>query len=83
MWLPGSRSLSFRSGTGCARQGSTDASSGRALLTQLASLPFIAAGVSILRSGSWVGFYLIALAVVFSFLLAFLNTWILVIEISR
>ena len=55
----------------------------RALLTQLASLPFIAAGVSILRSGSWVGFYLIALAVVFSFLLAFLNTWILVIEISR
>ncbi len=56
---------------------------GRAFMTQLASLPFIAAGIVMLVSDSWVGFYLIALAVVLSFLLAFLDTWILVIEISR
>ena len=52
------------------------------LLTQLATLPFIAAGVSLLvmRGG---GLYWLAPGAAFSFVAALLDAWVLLIEIQR
>ncbi|HLI09627.1 MAG TPA: hypothetical protein VKV40_23900 [Ktedonobacteraceae bacterium] len=52
------------------------------LVSQIAALSFIVAGI-IFLTGATTGFYLIVAATLFSFLSAFIDTWVLVVEINR
>ncbi len=54
----------------------------RALLGQITTLPFLAAGVLIAR-GSEYGFYWLAAGVLLSLVTGMLNTWVLLVEILR
>jgi modulator of FtsH protease len=54
----------------------------RLLIGQLATLPFVLAGVVVLTQGE-TGFYWIVPAVVFCFLGALLDAWVLLVEINR
>jgi modulator of FtsH protease len=54
----------------------------RLFLTQLASLPYLIAGV-VLLSGSENGMYWMVPAVIFSFLKTFADAWVLLVEINR
>ena len=49
---------------------------------QVATLPFVGAGVAVLFRGDG-GLYWVIPGVVFSFLVAFYNAWVLVVEIKR
>jgi hypothetical protein len=51
-------------------------------LAQLAVLPFIIAGVIMLAQGA-VGIYWLVPGVIFCFIVAFFNAWVLLIEINR
>jgi hypothetical protein len=55
---------------------------GRVVLGQVATLPFVAAGVAVLSWGVG-GLYLLVAAVVLSFLLALAEAWVLLVEINR
>ena len=52
------------------------------LLSQLASLPYVIAGILMLAIGV-VGLYLLVPAVIFSFIKAILDAWVLLVEINR
>lgn len=52
------------------------------LLSQLASLPYVIAGILALAIGT-VGLYLVVPAVIFSFIKAILDAWVLLVEINR
>lgn len=54
----------------------------RGALAQVATLPFVAAGIVTLTTGS-AGFYVLLPGVIASFALAFLDSWVLLIEINR
>lgn len=51
-------------------------------MSQIAAIPYLVAGITILISG-WVGIYWLVPAVIFSFLKAIFDSWILLIEINR
>jgi modulator of FtsH protease len=51
-------------------------------LTQFAVLPYIIAGIMVLSEGLG-GFYWLVPAVVFSFIKAVLDAWVLLVEINR
>jgi hypothetical protein len=51
-------------------------------LSQLAALPYLIAGLSVLLSGA-AGLYWLVPAVIFSFLKAILDAWVLLVEINR
>lgn len=51
-------------------------------LTQCAVLPYIIAGIIVLSSGS-AGLYWIVPAIIFSFIKAILDAWVLLVEINR
>jgi len=53
-----------------------------AVLGQAALLPYIIGGVIILAAGA-VGIYVLVLAVLFSFVKAIVDAWVLLIEINR
>jgi len=53
-----------------------------AVLEQVATLPFVGAGAAVLFRGDG-GLYWVIPGVVFSFLVAFYNAWVLLIEIKR
>jgi hypothetical protein len=55
---------------------------GRVVLGQVATLPFVAAGVAVLSWGVG-GLYLLVAAVVLSFLVAVAEAWVLLVEIHR
>jgi hypothetical protein len=55
---------------------------GRVLLTQLASLPYVIAGI-VLVSGDLNGLYWVVPAVVASYIKSFTDAWVLLIEINR
>lgn len=55
---------------------------GNIALTQLAILPYIVGGVLILLRGA-LGLYALVVAVVFSFVKAVLDAWVLLVEINR
>lgn len=52
------------------------------VLSQLAALPYVIAGITILLSGAG-GLYWLVPAVIFSFIKAILDAWVLLIEINR
>ena len=52
------------------------------LLSQLASLPYVIAGILALAIGT-VGLYLVVPAIIFSFIKAILDAWVLLVEINR
>jgi modulator of FtsH protease len=54
----------------------------RVLLGQLATLPFVIAGIMVLTQGG-TGLYWIVPAVLFSFFGALLDAWVLLVEINR
>jgi modulator of FtsH protease len=54
----------------------------RVALGQVATLPFIAAGIAVLAGGLG-GLYWLAAAMVFSILVALFDAWVLLIEINR
>ena len=54
----------------------------RAVLSQLATLPFVAAGVAVLSWGVS-GLYVLVAGVILSFLVATVEAWILLVEIHR
>lgn len=54
----------------------------RAIFSQISTLPFVIGGLTILAYGL-IGFYCIVPGIIFSFLLALLNAWVLLIEINR
>ncbi len=54
----------------------------RVALGQVATLPFIAAGIAVLAGGLG-GPYWLAAAMVFSILVALFDAWVLLIEILR
>ena len=51
-------------------------------LSQLASLPYVIAGILALAIGT-PGLYLVIPAVIFSFIKAILDAWVLLVEINR
>ena len=55
---------------------------GRVVLSQLATLPFMAAGVAVLSWGVS-GLYLLVAGVILSFLVAVAEAWVLLVEIHR
>jgi hypothetical protein len=54
----------------------------RVTLSQLATIPFIVAGVVLLTRGG-IGTYWLVPGVIFCFLVAFFDAWVLLIEINR
>ena len=54
----------------------------RAALAQAATLPFVAAGVTVLAGGLW-GLYWLAAGMVVSTLVALFGAWVLLVEINR
>lgn len=52
------------------------------VLSQFATLPYIIAGIAILLSGA-PGLYWLVPAIIFSFLKAILDAWVLLVEINR
>jgi modulator of FtsH protease len=52
------------------------------VLAQAATIPFVTAGI-VIFSGNIDGLYWIVPGVVFSFLVVFINAWVLLIEINR
>ena len=54
----------------------------RAALAQAATLPFMAAGVTVLAGGLW-GLYWLAAGMVVSTLVALFGAWVLLVEINR
>ena len=52
------------------------------VINQIAVLPYIVCGIAILITGG-AGIYWIALAIVFSFIKAVLDAWVLLVEIHR
>lgn len=52
------------------------------LLSQLASLPYVIAGILVLAIGTS-GLYWLVPAVIFSFIKAILDAWVLLVEINR
>ncbi len=52
------------------------------VLTQLALLPYIIAGISVLTRGA-AGLYWLVPAIVISFIKAILDAWVLLVEINR
>ncbi len=55
---------------------------GRVVLSQLATLPFVAAGVAVLSWGVS-GLYLLVAGVILSFVVAVAEAWVLLVEIHR
>ncbi len=51
-------------------------------LAEVSNLPFVLAGIS-LAIGRWGGFYWLVVGIIFSFLSALLDGWVLLIEILR
>jgi len=52
------------------------------LLTELAVLPYVIAGITVLTQGV-VGFYWLVPAIIFSFVKAVFDAWVLLVEINR
>ncbi|HVU13687.1 MAG TPA: hypothetical protein VHD90_20545, partial [Phototrophicaceae bacterium] len=52
------------------------------VLTQLATLPYVIAGAAVLIFGTN-GLYFLPVAMLFSFIKAVLDSWVLLIEINR
>jgi hypothetical protein len=54
----------------------------RVILGQMAALPFVIAGITMLVEGGG-GLYWLVPAVIFSFLVSLLDAWVLLVEINR
>jgi modulator of FtsH protease len=54
----------------------------RVILGQMAALPFVIAGITMLVGGGG-GLYWLVPAVIFSFLVSLLDAWVLLVEINR
>ncbi len=54
----------------------------RVILGQTATLPLVIAGIAMLVAGG-AGLYWLVPAVIFAFLVAFLDAWVLLVEINR
>jgi modulator of FtsH protease len=52
------------------------------IFNQIAILPYLTGGILILTTGS-IGIYMIALAIIISFIKAVIDAWVLLIEINR
>ena len=52
------------------------------LLSQIASLPYLAGGLIVL-AGKSEGLYVMVVAIIFSFIKALLDAWVLLVEINR
>ena len=63
--------------------GSRAKSTANAILSALAVLPYIAGGAFIVAGGLRTGLYLVAAAIILSFIKAVLDAWVLLVEINR